>query len=393
MGTSGFLRLLPISGACLAAALLALPAFGDIKSFNAAVTAGDYGKAAAEASSTWPTLDKSRSDIALIAREFGFISYVAKDYTAARTYAEFAVSKTAAGADAAEAKTISNILLQAAEHRLKPSEATRDTLFGALEARASLPNFDNISFAATEAVVDYDIEKGRWRDALASSELAMKLTTAGGPYYAYERHKYKLYSVIADYRVNEKARAYDQLSSLLEAVWSDAAATKTDKTADRFVELFWEVSAWRGTLSAHLTSERDREFTRGEEQRQAADKERWRGFGKDERLMRLIGRQPAESDSEACKKTFDARTKPDYPASAAFQGFVGSVVLRADIAEDGKLLNPKILAAVPEKYFGAAVLKEVDSMRYKPGKDWDSSACKMAETSRVITFQFQIGGR
>jgi TonB family protein len=387
MGTAAFVRL----GASLAVALIALPAFGDIKSFNAAVTAGDYTKAAAEAATTWPTLDKSRKDIALIAREFGFVSYVAKDYAAAKTFAEFAAAHDAEGANAAETKTLAYVLLRAADYKLKPSDTTRDALFGALEARASLPNFDNISFAAMEAVLEYDLERGRWPDALVTSDMAAKFAAAGGPYYAYELRKYELYGVVADYRVNEEVEAFHKLTTLLEAVWSDAASRKNDKTAERFVDLFWEVSAWRTTLGAHLNSRGVREFVRSDEQRQSENKERWKRFSADERMMRLIGRERPESDGESCRKTFDTRTRPEYPSSAYFRGFVGSVVLRADIAEDGKLLNSKILAAVPEKYFGNAVMKEVDGMRYKPGKPWDASTCKMAETGRIITFQFQIG--
>ena len=130
------MRAMAFIGACIASALFALPAFADIRSFNAAVVARDFQKAAAEAASTWPTLDKSREDIALIAREFGFAAYVAGDFAAAKTYAEFAAAKPAEGA-ASEFHLLSNVLLRAAEHRLKPSEATRNALLSALEARAA----------------------------------------------------------------------------------------------------------------------------------------------------------------------------------------------------------------------------------------------------------------
>ena len=54
------------------ALLAAAPATADIKAFNAKVLARDYKGAAAEAAATWPTLDKSCKDIAIIANEFGF---------------------------------------------------------------------------------------------------------------------------------------------------------------------------------------------------------------------------------------------------------------------------------------------------------------------------------
>lgn len=383
------MRTMAIAGVCLIAALIALPAFADIKSFNAAVTAGDYRTAAAEAAATWPTLDKSREDIAVIAREFGFVSYVAKEYAAAKTFAEFAAAQNVEGDGAAEAKALGTLLLRAAEYRLKPSDAARDALFGALEARAALPSFDNISFAATEAVLGHDLDKGRWRNAAASAELATRLASAGGAYYAHERRKYELYRHVADYRVRERAETYDALTELLEAICAQAAAIPSDQAAQRFVELFWEVWAWRSALSAHLTSRGVREHTRKQAQRAADEKARWERLGADEQLSRRLGRQPAGSDP-ACQKMFDPRRKPDFPSSALFRGFVGSVVLRADLDESGKLHNPEILAAVPEKFFGGAVLEASDDMRYVPGKVWDAASCTMAEDDRIVTFEFII---
>src|SRR6185503_11214122 len=70
-------------------ALFAFPAFADMKAFNAAVKAGDYKTAAAEAKATWPTWNKSDPDTATVAREFGFVSYVAGDFAAAREYGAF----------------------------------------------------------------------------------------------------------------------------------------------------------------------------------------------------------------------------------------------------------------------------------------------------------------
>src|SRR5262245_45006028 len=192
------MRTLALVGACVAA-LIALPAFADIKAFNAAVTAGDYKKAAEEASATWPTLDKSRDDIALIAREFGFVAYVAKDYAAAKSFAEFSVAKSAEGA--AEIRSQSSVLVRLSEHKLKPSSATRTALFTSLQERAALTGYDNISFAATDALVAHDLDKGRWKDASASTDLAVKLARAGGPSYSVELRRYELYGGVADYMV------------------------------------------------------------------------------------------------------------------------------------------------------------------------------------------------
>ena len=64
------------------------PAMADIKAFNAAVKAGNYKQAAVEAKSVWATWDRQDRDTAVMAREFGFVSYVAGDFAAARDFAQ-----------------------------------------------------------------------------------------------------------------------------------------------------------------------------------------------------------------------------------------------------------------------------------------------------------------
>ena len=85
-----------VSGSLIA--ILAVAAFGvsmahaDIAAFNNRDEAGDFKAASSEAAATWPTLDKNRDDIEVIAREFGFAAYMAGDYPAALNLAEFAAT-------------------------------------------------------------------------------------------------------------------------------------------------------------------------------------------------------------------------------------------------------------------------------------------------------------
>ena len=50
----------------------AAPAFADIAAYNAAMKAGDYKAAAAQTTTIWSGFDKTSSDAAGVAREFGF---------------------------------------------------------------------------------------------------------------------------------------------------------------------------------------------------------------------------------------------------------------------------------------------------------------------------------
>jgi TonB family protein len=144
------------------------------------------------------------------------------------------------------------------------------------------------------------------------------------------------------------------------------------------------VTAWREALDAHLLTRGIRNHTKSEGYKfEPSEFPDTSG-----RLHRLLG----GSGDAGCQKKYDEREKLSYPSSALYQGFVGSVILRIDLDAEGKASNPEILAAVPEKYFGDAVLKSVPSMRYVQGEVWGPS-CSLAETGRIIAFKFQIGRR
>ena len=64
-------------------------AFADIREFNAAVGSRDYRVASIVAAETWPQLDKSSPSIAVIAREFSWVSMLAGQPAAAQVYARF----------------------------------------------------------------------------------------------------------------------------------------------------------------------------------------------------------------------------------------------------------------------------------------------------------------
>jgi TonB family protein len=370
-----------ICSAAILFASAALPAAADIAAFNAAVKKGDYAAAAAEAAATWPTLDKSREDIALIAREFGFIAFAARDYAAAKTFAKFAADHGDKSGAPDEFRVLSLVLLRVAEHKSSPSKAARDRLFDALTARATFAKYDNISFAATDALVAYDLEKGRWKDAQESTDLSAKLAAAGAPDFVRERRQYQLYGAVADYMATQKADVFDRFVTLEKEIAQDIKAAPNAQEAEKFQPLFWETSAWRESLDSHLTARGDKRPKPTEEE---VRKRR-------EELAGLIARlRESEPDSFKCISTVDQSEKPTYPVSALYQGFVGTVILRVDVDAEGNVSNPEIAAAVPDKYFGAAVMKNVKNMRFVPSKTWDPAECSLEKKGRMITIKFVI---
>jgi TonB family protein len=365
-----------VSALCLAAsALFALPAFSDIASFNKAVTAGDYKTAAVEAASTWPALDKSREDILIIAQEFGYAAYVATDYAAVKDYSEFVTRHASFGSADPHLKALANISLRLAEHKLKPSGETRTRLAAALQERAALPGFDNITYFATDALLAYDLQKSRWKDARATADLGLRLATEGGGYYILPRRQLQLLSGVADYMGTRSPAVYSTLAALKEEILGDIDRSASDDAAKRFLPIMWEVSTWQMALGVHISA-------RGKKLPDAPPDET---VLKSERFVRIA------SMNEECKVAPRFKAPLEYPTSAVYAGLVGAVKVAVSIAADGKPYDAKILAAVPEKQFGPAVLKMTNSITFEPNKEkWAGPDCKLERETHYLEFVFEI---
>jgi TonB family protein len=371
--------------AALAASLLACalaltggaPAHADITSFNAAMVAKDYKTAAADAVSTWPTLDKSRSDLPIIAREFGFAAYLAGDFAAARMFGEAAAASGAVLGEADVLRTASDVLRDLAIHRLGPSAATRDKLVATLGARAAMPGMDLISYCAADVSTAYDFERGAWREAEVSAGLGERLTGAGGSLYHVYSLRFDLFENVAEYMHARDVKSYAQLESLRERTIAAINAAASDNDARSMVDFYWEVEAWRVSVGTHLVSRRKMKWPEGPED---ADRQ------PEQRAVRLLGLRTSE---DACVSRVDMRREVNYPSSALYKGLIGVVILRVDIDASGAASNAEILTAVPGKHFGDAVLKSVKDIRYKPTKDW-APGCSLVQNGRVVTFQFMV---
>ena len=364
-----------VSALCLGVvALLTLPAFADIKAFNAAVARSDYKAATAEAASTWPQLDKSRKDILLIAQEFGYAAYIANDFAAMKSYAEFINGHASLASADPYVKALAAISLRLADLRLTPSAETRAQLNGALVERSALDGFDNITYFALDSALAYDLDNAKWKDAQATAAMGVKLAQSGGGLYQTTRRKLELLSGVADYVVTKDPAVYARLETLRSVVLSDMDQAPDDDVAKLLKPLYFDIATWETSLSAHIRA-------RGKSVPDIAAALR---TDSTERLRRIF------SINDRCRIKVEFRTTPQFPMSAFYGGFVGAVLIEVDIGADGKASNPNVLSAVPSRYFGPAVLKMVPDMRFKPN-NWTGDDCALERKAHRIEFEFLLG--
>lgn len=365
-------------GAALAG-LLAGDAFADISAFNAAVKAGNYKAAAAEAKGVWASWNPSDPDTATVAREFGFASYVSGDYGAARDYGYFLKDKGATLAKPDDQPATSRVLLAAASFRLAANDATRAELSEALKAREAAPGLDSMSMLASEALYKADWAAGRWRDAGASGMMAYRILSRGGDSLAARAFEARTTAGAGDFLGQRDKTDYDTMIDTHDAI-IDAIDTAADpKRRQALVNLSFTAKAWAQSIFAFFDSVQQTGSS-------IPVRVKYREMKRPQKPFFDSGDGAA---AEWCELEVNARAI-DYPSSPLFNGMVGTVIVRLDLDENGRVSNAQTLAAVPAKHFSEAVMDAAPNFRFVRASK-AAPGCSVARKDYVFTISFLMG--
>ncbi len=351
--------------------LLAAPSLADIKSFNAAVKAGDFKAAAAEAVATWPTLNKARKDLPIIAREFGFAAMMAGDFAAARMFAAEAMLETGTGAEADDSRALSAVLLRAAELRAAPDDKTRGALMAALRAREAVPGFDGISFVAVQGLVNHDFGNLNYRDALESSAAGLRIAGAGGPVYRPSAMRFELAQAASFYAIHGDKLMIERMKALADRARSEINQVASDSAAQPFVSIYHEAGVWADAA---------------EEDKSPPPKSATPALPAAPdptlRSTRLLG--VGSGLYADCPVKLDAE---EFPVPGKFNGddkFVATLMLRMDVNEAGRFSNIRVVAAMPNAATAETIVQRfVKSWRLERAQG--GGTCSLARKDYTFT--------
>jgi hypothetical protein len=365
-----------ISVACLSALAIVGAAWADIAAFNAAVRAGDYKTAAVEAKGAWRDFDKTSAATATVAREFGFVSYVAGDFAAAREYGVFLRDNGATLPKPDDEPEASAVLLQAAEYRLNPKGPAREQLLAALRARAAGSGVDNISVVAAEAFYRTEWSQGAWVRARAGAEIAAEMLGRADEGWRFRALQARMTAAAAGFLQSQTQESYDQMVQLHDDVVGMLDVTTDAQARAPLLDVYFHSRAWTTAMSSA-------------EARKAATGTRLAQGIKTRALKRPAEPVlPMNTAADMCKGEVVAKPVL-YPESAFFTGTVGAILVRVDFNAKGAAVDHEILAAVPAKHFSEAVETSAKSLRLARAKD-DAPECRLDDRNRVVEYIFSI---
>jgi TonB family protein len=369
------------------AIIVAAPASADIKAFNAAVRAGDYKTAATEAEGIWKTWNAADSQTALMAREFGFAAFVSGRNDLALQFGEFLVDRGATLPTPDDQPATSAVLHRVASFRLKGGAAERQALREALMARSTVSGLDMTSVLAWEVLYVAGWSEGDWANATSDAMAAAEFFKRAPQSLRNRQRKAELTAAAATFlegrnRVTKgKNDYYDRMVDLHDAIVGDIDAATSDSDRKLLWPLKWQAEAWSMAMWSYLSStyeQIDSHISTKVERRALARP-----------LFAQYAEDPATAHLPVCEGRFDGK-KLTYPSNKAFQGIVGGVIARMEVAADGKVTDVELLAAVPAESFGESVVKTLRTWTFKPNKDVDTSTCRLNSRNRVYGVTFRM---
>jgi hypothetical protein len=353
--------------------VLAGTAFADIREFNAAVTARDYRMASIVAAETWPQLDKSSPQIAVIAREFSWVAMLAGQPAAAQVYARFLMEQGRSLPKPDATPAVSRVLFEWSGLAKTPTAENRARLLTALQQRAATPGKDLISVRAAQLLFRKSWEAGEWGTAGKASELALNLMQQIGREYDLERYDLRRGRIAADFMRTKLPQTYNQMYDLAEEIYGVAAAIGSP--SEQLATEFFTTTAWGDVI---FESVRGRGLTN-----RSATVTRGRISAND-----LFFPAPGEASRPRCRVTVASSARqPEFPNRQAAYGLPGVAVYAVTLAPGGRYTEAKLLGAAPHGQFAGAMDKVLPYWRWELDPRTPAGSCRMP-TAQTLTIQF-----
>ncbi|HEX5005926.1 MAG TPA: hypothetical protein VFV70_02370, partial [Hyphomonadaceae bacterium] len=335
-----------VGGLCFAA-----PASADIREFNSAVNARDYRMASIAAAETWPQLDKSAPDIAIIAREFSWVAMLAGQPAAAQVYARFLTEQGRSLPKPDPTPAVSRVLFEWSALAKTPTAENRARLLTALQQRAASPGKDLISVRAAQLLFSKSWDAGEWATAGKASDMALNLMRQLGREYDLERYDLRRGRIAADFMRTRLPQTYNQMYDLAEEIYGVAASIGSP--SDQLATEFFTTTAWGDVI---FEAVRGRGLTN-----RSATVTRGRMSAND-----LFFPAPGQASMPRCRITVASTSRqPGFPNPQAAYGLNGVAVYAVTLAPGGRYSDAKILGSAPNNEFSDAMDKVLPYWRWE----------------------------
>lgn len=357
------------------------PAHADIRSFNAAVQAGDFRTASADARATWPGIDRAGPQAAQIAREFAWVSMLADDPASALVYARFLVEQGSQLPYPDASPAVSRVLFDWASLRAASSSASRARLAASLRTRAMVVGRDLISVRAAQALQADAWSASDWSQAESASLLVLRFLDDIGAGETAARYEARRQAAAANFMRTRSPDAYNSLYDIVVQLHDQLAQAAPGPERDRLAAEYFAAAAWADAAYPAMSAS---------DRRQTPDRRQGYGVGRTP-IAEVLYPAPGDGSQPRCRIALARSAKtPGFPFVSRFRDFGGVVTYALEVKPNGAFANPRLLAAAAHPDFVRATEDVMDSWSWRIEGGAQPGACRMPPV-HVLTLEFALG--
>ena len=280
----------------------------------------------------------------------------------------------------AQTGDISQVLAAKADYDANADDDTRAMLLAALNAYDGPPTVETVQ--AHWTVMINDSTEGDYKKM---RESALAVETHVAPVSEILPQQYmeaKFVAAVAYFNDRQNRDALVEMTHV-----EGLLKTHRDENGDHpdwADSLAWRADAWGMAMQAYYVSSGKRHAS--EEEVDAILQSYW---------DKVPAPETEEEDAEdllpTCPGALAQRPRMKYPAVKAMRGRFGAVILNFELDEEGRVVEPKVLASVPVEEFEERALKTVRKWRYKADKASEVGVtCRLSSSNVVLPIVFQL---
>lgn len=263
-----------------------------------------------------------------------------------------------------------------------PDETTRAALMTALNAYDGEPTVQSVN--AYIGLMMQDGAGDSAEDTLASASAATAHFEPIADIIPKQYLEARFLAAVALFNAEQDRDAMLEMAHV-----EGRARAYTDATGERpdwASFLKWKADAWGMAMDAYFASAGENHPN--DDEIQAILK----SYGADIATRNALAARSLDDEGlRFCSGKMIQRPAMKYPASRDSKNRFGAVILQMDLNSDGEVINPSVLASVPENVFDEKSLRVVGKWKFKP-KDRNAVGvtCRLERTNLVQPLTFEL---
>ena len=263
--------------------------------------------------------------------------------------------------------------------KAKPSRASAKILDAALEDIASTPPSGLSATAFLERYVS-ELQEGYFSDAAGLAGTAALHFAAGGEVYAHLAIEARMVAITSRFNATTKRGSLEEMIHLRGEL-NRRRIEGGDDAPEWIEKSFWTANAWQLAMEAYFSSvgQPGVSSARADEILESYTAG----------LDQADGVYDGAPDRPFCDGKFVQKPPMRYPTGQSRKGQFGAVIVQFHF-EDGKVRDPRVLAAVPFDGFRDHVVETMSKWTYEPNVDPATAGCSISHDDFVQEYVFAL---